>query len=40
MAQMNEKLKGIIFDKDGTLFDYAQVWEDVLKEGIEIIKDY
>lgn len=34
MAQMNEKLKGIIFDKDGTLFDYAQVWEDVLKEGI------
>lgn len=35
MAQMNEKLKGIIFDKDGTLFDYAQVWEDVLKEGID-----
>ena len=32
---MNEKLKGIIFDKDGTLFDYAQVWEDVLKEGID-----
>lgn len=35
MAQKNEKLKGIIFDKDGTLFDYAQVWEDVLKEGID-----
>ncbi len=34
MAQLHEKLKGIIFDKDGTLFDYAQVWEDVLKEGI------
>lgn len=35
MAQTAEKLKGIIFDKDGTLFDYAQVWEDVLKEGID-----
>lgn len=36
MAQLNGKLKGIIFDKDGTLFDYAQVWEDVLKENIEL----
>lgn len=35
MAQKTEKLKGIIFDKDGTLFDYAQVWEEVLKEGID-----
>ncbi len=31
---MNEKLKAIIFDKDGTLFDYASVWETILKEGI------
>lgn len=35
MAQMKQKLKGIIFDKDGTLFDYAQVWEEVLKDGID-----
>lgn len=35
MAQTARKLKGIIFDKDGTLFDYAQVWEDVLKDGID-----
>ena len=35
MAQKAEKLKGIIFDKDGTLFDYAQIWEEVLKEGID-----
>ncbi len=36
MAQKVEKLKGIIFDKDGTLFDYAQVWETILKEGIAL----
>lgn len=35
MAQSAPKLKAILFDKDGTLFDYAQVWEDVLKESIE-----
>lgn len=35
MAQTSDKLKAIIFDKDGTLFDYAQVWEDVLKESID-----
>ncbi|MGE4453426.1 MAG: HAD family hydrolase [Sphaerochaeta sp.] len=36
MAQKVDKLKGIIFDKDGTLFDYAQVWETILKEGIAL----
>ncbi len=35
MAQTSDKLKAIIFDKDGTLFDYAQVWEDVLKDSID-----
>ncbi|MFA5446669.1 MAG: HAD family hydrolase [Sphaerochaeta sp.] len=35
MAQTSGKLKAILFDKDGTLFDYAQVWEDVLRESIE-----
>lgn len=27
-----QRLKGIIFDKDGTLFDYKQVWEGTLHE--------
>ena len=35
MAQTGDKLKAIIFDKDDTLFDYAQVWEDVLKASID-----
>jgi phosphoglycolate phosphatase len=35
MAQTDDKLKAIIFDKDGTLFDYAQVWETVLTESID-----
>jgi phosphoglycolate phosphatase len=30
MTQNSHSLKGIIFDKDGTLFDYAQVWGEVL----------
>src|SRR5690606_23246930 len=34
MIQDEHKLKGIIFDKDGTLFDYAQVWAEVLSEAI------
>ncbi len=35
MAQSGDKLKAIIFDKDGTLFDYAQVWQTVLIESID-----
>ncbi len=35
MAQTADKLKAIIFDKDGTLFDYAQVWQTVLIESID-----
>jgi phosphoglycolate phosphatase len=34
MTQNNHSLKGIIFDKDGTLFDYAQVWGEVLAQSI------
>ena len=34
MTQNSHPLKGIIFDKDGTLFDYAQVWAEVLAESI------
>ncbi|WP_320127967.1 HAD-IA family hydrolase [uncultured Sphaerochaeta sp.] len=34
MTQNDLPLKGIIFDKDGTLFDYAQVWGEVLVESI------
>jgi phosphoglycolate phosphatase len=34
MTQNSHPLKGIIFDKDGTLFDYAQVWAEVLTESI------
>ncbi|MDT4762399.1 HAD family hydrolase [Sphaerochaeta sp. PS] len=34
MSQKADKLKGIIFDKDGTLFDYAQVWAEVLSEAV------
>ncbi|MGI6489975.1 MAG: HAD family hydrolase [Sphaerochaeta sp.] len=35
MAQTADKLKAIIFDKDGTLFEYAEVWESVLIASIE-----
>jgi len=28
-------LKGIIFDKDGTLFDYSAVWHDVIVKSID-----
>ncbi|HKL56858.1 MAG TPA: HAD family hydrolase [Sphaerochaeta sp.] len=34
MTQNAYNLKGIVFDKDGTLFDYAQVWAEVLSEAI------
>ena len=34
MSQNNHSLRGIIFDKDGTLFNYAQVWAEVLGEAI------
>ncbi|MDY0289334.1 MAG: HAD family hydrolase [Sphaerochaeta sp.] len=34
MTQNEYNLKGIVFDKDGTLFDYAQVWAEVLSEAI------
>lgn len=34
MAQSVDKLKAIIFDKDGTLFHYAEVWEPILTEAI------
>lgn len=34
MTHNEYNLKGIIFDKDGTLFDYAQVWAEVLSEAI------
>ena len=30
------RLKGIIFDKDGTLFDYYTVWSPVLKESMDL----
>jgi phosphoglycolate phosphatase len=35
MTQNSHTLKGIIFDKDGTLFDYATVWAQVLVQSIE-----
>lgn len=28
-------LKGIIFDKDGTLFDYSSVWHDVIVKSVD-----
>ncbi len=34
MTQNEYNLKGIVFDKDGTLFDYAQVWAEVLSEAV------
>ncbi len=34
MTHNEYNLKGIVFDKDGTLFDYAQVWAEVLSEAI------
>ncbi len=34
MTHNEYNLKGIVFDKDGTLFDYAQVWGEVLGEAI------
>ena len=34
MTQNEYNLKGIVFDKDGTLFDYAHVWAEVLSEAI------
>jgi len=34
MTQSEYNLKGIVFDKDGTLFDYAQVWAEVLSEAV------
>ena len=34
MTQNEYNLKGIVFDKDGTLFDYSQVWAEVLSEAI------
>lgn len=35
MAQNASKLKAILFDKDGTLFHYASVWQRVLMHEIE-----
>ena len=32
-----EKIKGIIFDKDGTLFNYAEVWGPVIKDSVDTI---
>lgn len=34
MTQKAQNLKGIVFDKDGTLFDYAHVWAEVLSETV------
>lgn len=34
MTHNEYNLKGIVFDKDGTLFDYAQVWAEVLSDAI------
>ena len=31
------KIKGIIFDKDGTLYDYVQVWAPVIKNVIRTV---
>ncbi len=35
MAQNTPKLKAILFDKDGTLFHYASVWQRVIIAGID-----
>ncbi len=34
MQNDKKKLKAILFDKDGTLFDYSRVWFDVLKNSV------
>ena len=31
------RLQGIIFDKDGTLFDYYTVWSPVLKDSMDLV---
>ena len=31
------KIKGIIFDKDGTLYDYVQVWAPVINNAVKTI---
>ena len=35
MASTN--IKGIIFDKDGTLYDYVQVWAPVINNAVKTI---
>jgi phosphoglycolate phosphatase len=37
-VQENERpLKAILFDKDGTIFDYSRVWFNVLKTSVDIV---
>lgn len=37
MPNKKKKLKAILFDKDGTLFDYSRVWFDVLKNSVNFV---
>lgn len=37
MRNRNPKIKAILFDKDGTIFDYSRVWYSVLKKSVDII---
>ncbi|MBK5201396.1 MAG: HAD family hydrolase [Spirochaetaceae bacterium] len=37
MPNEKKKLKAILFDKDGTLFDYSRVWFDVLKNSVNYV---
>jgi phosphoglycolate phosphatase len=33
----NKPIKAILFDKDGTIFDYSRVWFSVLKNSVDIV---
>jgi phosphoglycolate phosphatase len=36
-VQKNKTIKAILFDKDGTIFDYSRVWFSVLKNSVDIV---
>lgn len=36
MQTQNKQIKAVLFDKDGTIFDYSRVWFSVLKNSVDI----
>lgn len=37
MQNTRRQIKAILFDKDGTIFDYSKVWYSVLKKSVDIV---